>query len=149
MVLVHEVERDRGKLQRCAALHEDDLVVVRDIHDLAQLRFGLHDDIIKHFGAVAHFHDGHAAAFKVDEIVPRAFEHFQRKHGRAGREIVDPVVKHYEFSCSFSCYFLMRRCAGKSLRILPSITNYTLSPQGKAIPKEGNSMKNGNELTLY
>ena len=100
VVFVHQVKRYAGELQRSASLHEDDLIVVWNPHHLAQLSFRLHNNVVKHLRTMAHLHYGHAAAFKVDEVIPRAFEHFNRKHRGAGGKIVDPVVKHYEFSCS-------------------------------------------------
>ena len=90
-----------GKIQRKsrehtgrAALQEQDLIVVRNIHDLAQILLSIADDLVIHLGTVAHLHDGHSAAFIVQHILLGFQKYLFRKHGRTCGKVIDSVLKH-------------------------------------------------------
>ena len=55
-----KVQRNGGKHARGAALKKQDLIVVGNVHDRAQLFPASTDDVVVHLGTVAHFHDGHS-----------------------------------------------------------------------------------------
>ena len=56
---LHQVHRDGRELRRCAALQEQDLVILRNGEHAAHGRLGLLDDAVVYLGAVTHLHDGH------------------------------------------------------------------------------------------
>ena len=55
----HEIERYGRKLRGCAALEEEHRIVVRDLHELAQIRLRLFDDRFIGRRSMAHLHNGH------------------------------------------------------------------------------------------
>ena len=67
-----DIERHCGKLVGRAALHEKHVVVVGNSHKLAQKRLDLGVDFFVRLGAVAHFHNGHAAAVVIGQPRPNA-----------------------------------------------------------------------------
>ncbi len=69
-----QVHGSHGELHAAAALDEDDRVVVRDSQKIAELLLRGGVDAFKFRGAVAHFHDGHAAAAPVEKLLANAFE---------------------------------------------------------------------------
>ncbi len=89
-----EVQRDHGELKRCAALNEQDLVVVRNAHQRAEIRLRLVNDLLEHLAAVGHFHDAHAAAVIVQHLVPDLFQHLNGHRGGTCGEIVNAIVLH-------------------------------------------------------
>ena len=44
LAILHQIHRDHGKLQRCAALNEEDLIVIGDPHQITQILLSLVDD---------------------------------------------------------------------------------------------------------
>ena len=64
-----EVQRDGRELLVGATLQEQDLVVGRNAHQVAEVGFGLVDDVLEHLGAVAHLVDAHAATAVVEHLV--------------------------------------------------------------------------------
>ena len=86
---VHQVERNGGKLLAGAALYEQDAIIVRNVHQFAEVGFRFLDDRGKRFVAVADLADAHAGACKVEQFFLRLFQHFQRKHRGACRKIVN------------------------------------------------------------
>ena len=89
-----QVHGDHCKLHGCAALEEEHLVALGHAHELAELLLGLVEDALVNLGAVAHLHDGHAGALVVGDLSACAVQHFQRKHGRAGRKVENTIVCH-------------------------------------------------------
>ena len=85
---VHQVERHHGELRGRTALQEQNFVVVRDVHDLAQQRLTFLDDRIVDLGTVRHLHDRLSAAFVIQHFVSGDFQHAFRQHGRTGGEVV-------------------------------------------------------------
>ena len=51
-----------------AALQEQDLVVVRNVHELAKILLGFLDDAVKDLASVAHFHYRHPASAVVEHL---------------------------------------------------------------------------------
>ena len=47
LAVLHEVHGDHRELQRCTALNEQDLVVVGNAHEVAQILLGLVDDLLE------------------------------------------------------------------------------------------------------
>ena len=62
LAVLHQVQGNGGKLQRGAALHEQNPIVIGDVHQVAQILYGLVHDLLEDLGAVRHFHDAHAAS---------------------------------------------------------------------------------------
>ena len=95
----HQVQWDCGELHGSAALHKQDLIVIRDIHDTAQHILCTVDDIIVVFGSVTHLHDGHAGAFIVKHLCCGFFQNRQRHHGRTCRKVVNSSIGHENRTC--------------------------------------------------
>jgi len=82
-----EIHGDHGELHAAAALEEEYGVIVGDAHELAEAGFGVSNDAFEFGRAVAHFHDGHAAAAPVEELFADALEHGERERTGAGVEV--------------------------------------------------------------
>jgi hypothetical protein len=70
-----QVERHRGVLALRAALQEQHLVMRGDAQQRAQVAFRFLGDRHEVGAAMAHFHDGHAGAVPVEQLLLRALEH--------------------------------------------------------------------------
>ncbi len=88
----HQVERNGGEHHGRAALHEQDLVVVRDIEHAAQNVLCAVDNVVIIFGSVTHLHDGHAGALIVEHLCCGFFQNRQRHHGRTCRKVVNSSI---------------------------------------------------------
>jgi hypothetical protein len=82
-----EIHGDHGELHAAAALEKYDGVFVGDAHELAEAGFGVGNDAFEFGGAVAHFHDGHAAATPVEELFADALEDGKGERTGAGVEV--------------------------------------------------------------
>ena len=82
-----EIHRDHGELHAAAALEEEHGVLVGDAHKLAKAGFGVGNDAFELGRAVAHFHDGHAAATPVQEFFTDALEDREWEGAGAGVEV--------------------------------------------------------------
>ena len=94
LAALHQVHGDGGEHGGGAALQEHDLVALRHAHHVPQVRDGLLEDLQVHFRSMTHLHDGHARTAVTEQVLLYLFEHFSRKHGRAGREIVDAIHRN-------------------------------------------------------
>ena len=56
MISVHQIERNGGKLRGCAALQKENLVVVRNVHEAAEVLLGSLDDGIVIGRSMTHLH---------------------------------------------------------------------------------------------
>ena len=92
----HQVHRHHGKLLAGAALHEQDFIVVGDSHEGAKVSLCLVDDGLIGFGAVAHFHDGHAGSPVVQHFGGGFLQNAFRQNRGACGKIID----------SGHCFFL-------------------------------------------
>ena len=90
----HQVHGHHGELQRAAALDEQNLVVVGDAHETAQVCLGFVPDLLEDLGSMAHLHHAHAACAVVEHLGGDLFQHFLRHHGGAGREVIGAAVLH-------------------------------------------------------
>ena len=59
----------------------------RECQEFAEASFGVGDDAFEFGRAVAHFHDGHAAAAPVEEFFADALEHGEWQRAGAGVEV--------------------------------------------------------------
>jgi hypothetical protein len=82
-----EIHGGHGELHAAAALEEEHGVFVGDAHELAEPGFGVGNDAFEFGGAVAHFHDGHAAAAPVEEFFADALEDGKWQRAGAGIEV--------------------------------------------------------------
>ena len=89
-----KVQRNGRELARSSGLEEEDMVVLRNVHQPAQLILCLLKDVHKHLGPVAHLHHGHAGISVVGKFRPGALQYGQREHGRTGGKIVNTGVTH-------------------------------------------------------
>src|SRR4029079_7765353 len=71
-----------------------DLVLGRNIAELAHVGFRALDDLVERLRPVTDLHDGHADAWQRDEIALGLLEHLQRQDRRPGGEIEDPMDGH-------------------------------------------------------
>ena len=94
LAVLHQVPGHSRELQRSAALNEQDLVVVGNAHQVAQVSLGLVDDLLENLGAVAHFHDAHAAAAVVHHLVTDFLQDGLRHHSGACGEVIGAIVLH-------------------------------------------------------
>lgn len=67
--VLHQVHRDHRKLLRSAVLQEQYLIVIRDVHQLAQILLRLPDDPVKNLSAVAHLHHRHSASSVIQHLI--------------------------------------------------------------------------------
>ena len=86
-----QIHRHHGKLQAGPALQKDHRVVFGNAEMLAQAGFGGGVDAFIFRRAVAHLHDGHAAAMPIEQFFADAFQNAQRQRARPGVEIEDAV----------------------------------------------------------
>ena len=91
---LHQVHRNRRKLQRGPALQEENLMRLRHPKEAAQLRLGVREDFGEYRAAVAHLHDGHAAAVIVHDLRFCPLQDLLRKDGRTGGKIIYSVFCH-------------------------------------------------------
>src|SRR3984957_10694490 len=82
-----EIHGNHGELHAAAALKEEHCVFVGNAHKLAEARFRLGNDAFELGRAVAHFHDGHAAAAPVEELFADPLEDGEWEGAGAGIEI--------------------------------------------------------------
>ena len=92
--LGHKVQGDHAELHGSAALEEEDLVALGDVHELAEFCLGLVEDLLENLGAMAHLHDGHAGTLIVGDLSAGALEDLQRKHGGACGEVEYAIIGH-------------------------------------------------------
>ena len=90
--ILHQIHGDHGKLQCCATLDEQNLIVVGDVHQLAQISFSVVVNFLEDLRAVGHFHDAHTAATVVHHFITNFFENGNGHSGGAGREIIATIV---------------------------------------------------------
>ena len=74
----HQVQRDGGKLGGCTALQEQNLVVLRNLHNRTKFRLGFVKNLGVNFGTVAHFHNGHATAAVIEHFLCGTFQNRNR-----------------------------------------------------------------------
>jgi hypothetical protein len=94
-VLRQEGHRDHEELARRPALQEEDLVVVRDIRDLAAVRDGLLVHAVEDLAPVAVFHDADAAAVDVPDVLLRLLDDGLGKHRGARGEVEDTIAHEF------------------------------------------------------
>ena len=94
LAVLHEVHRNHGELQRCAALNEQNFIVVGDTHQIAQILLGFVNDLLEHGGAMRHLHDAHTAAAVVHHLVADFLQNRLRHHGRTGRKVKCTTIFH-------------------------------------------------------
>ena len=88
----HQVHGDHGELECGAALDEQHLVVVGDVHQVPQILLRLIDDLLEDGGAMAHLHDAHTGTPVVHHLVPDLLQDRLRHGGGTGREIENTIV---------------------------------------------------------
>src|SRR5690606_16422332 len=88
-----QVQRHDGILGRGPALHEQDLEIIRYRQQGPQIGFGLVTDTAVVLAAMAHFHDGGAAALPVAHFLGGLLQDLERQGGRPRRKI--PGTLHH------------------------------------------------------
>ena len=83
--------RDRCKLKRGAALHEQHGVFIGNPEQLAQVPFGLLGKLDELTAPVAVLHDRQAAALPAQQFLAGLLQNGKRKVRRTGAEVEDPV----------------------------------------------------------
>ena len=89
-----QVHGDGGKLQRGAALQQQDLMAVGDLQQFSEGGLGGVEDLLKGGGAMAHLHDGHAAAPIVQHLAGCALQHALRQDGGSRGEVENLFSVH-------------------------------------------------------
>ena len=75
-------------MQRRAALQQQHLVIIPDVHQCAQVRDRLVEDIGIHLAAVGHLHHRHARVSVNHQILLRLLQHRLCQHRRTGGKII-------------------------------------------------------------
>ena len=118
--VLHEVHRDHRELKRCAALHEEHLIIVRDLQQITDVGFRLVNDLLVHLRSMGHLHDGHAASSVIQHLRRCFLKHLFRQDSRTGGKIINPF--HFAVSSSNTDeMFLLYR--GKVLRYILPFSN--------------------------
>ncbi|MEJ2157686.1 MAG: hypothetical protein P8X96_20345 [Desulfobacteraceae bacterium] len=86
-----QVHRYQGELQRCPSLHEQDAVVVGQVHQATHTAFGRLDDLIKGLGAMTHLHNGHSALVVIEQFSLDLLQNGQRQGGWSGIEVMNAL----------------------------------------------------------
>ena len=89
LAVSHQVHRNLCENQRCAALQENDFIIVRNVHQFTKICFCFVNDLLEHLGAVAHFHHAHTAAAVIHHFLCCFFQNFFRKNSRTSTEIIN------------------------------------------------------------
>ena len=79
----HQVHGDHGELDCAAALDKQHLVVVRDAHQLPQVRLRLVPNLLEHLGPVTHLHHAHPAATVVHHLGCNLLQNLLWHHRRS------------------------------------------------------------------
>src|SRR5699024_3508225 len=95
----HQVHGDLRELQGCSPLKKQNLVIFRHSEKLSQVRLSLLDDVGRHFGAGAHFHDGPSASPVNHHLRLGVLSNLLRQHCRTGRVII--YSAHFSFFLLF------------------------------------------------
>ena len=82
--LRHQVERDHRELRGSAALQEENLIVIGNLHHLAQKLLRALDDAVVDLRSVRHLHDGLSAALVIEHFRRSFSEDALRQHRGAG-----------------------------------------------------------------
>ena len=82
-----QIHGGHGELHAAATLEKYHGVFVGNAHEFAEAGFGVGNDAFEFGGAVAHFHDGHAAAAPVEELFADTLEHGEWQCTGAGVEV--------------------------------------------------------------
>ena len=86
---VQEIHRDHRKLHARAALNEENRIVVGNVQQLTDIRFGTVQNRLEKLAAVREFHKTAAAALIIREFGLSLFHNRLRHHRRTGRKIVN------------------------------------------------------------
>ena len=70
-----------------AALNKEHLIVCGDSEELTKILLCVIQNILKHLGAVAHLHHGHACPLVIEHLFRRFPQHFLRKYRWTGTKI--------------------------------------------------------------
>ena len=74
----HQIHRNHCKLQTCAALHIQNSVIIRNLHQITKVCFCLVDQVIEYLGSVTHLHHGLSASPVIQHFLLCLFQHFFR-----------------------------------------------------------------------
>ena len=91
-----EVQRNGGELAGGPGLKKQDAVVLRDVHQPAQLVLGLLEDVHKYLRSVAHLHHGHAGAPIIGDLRSGPLQYGQREDRWSGGKVVDAGIAHWK-----------------------------------------------------
>src|SRR5690606_26544791 len=84
-----EIHRDERELKRCAPLNEKDLVLVRKVQQLLDIRLGGFMHLREDLAAMADLHDGCARTREGNEIALHFLQYGQGECRGTGRKIMN------------------------------------------------------------
>ena len=93
--LGQQVNRNHGELQCPAALQEQYIVVIRNVHQISQILLRIIDDFLEFRRSVAHLHYGFAGSFIVQHLSSCLLQYLFRKGRRTCREINCTIAHWY------------------------------------------------------
>ena len=91
MLFRRKVQGNHGELLACAALDEENIVVISKPHEFLDIGLGLVVYLVVLLCAVADLEDGHAAVPEVQKLGLCFLQNFQGKCGGPGIEIIDAI----------------------------------------------------------
>ena len=122
--VLQQVLSNHSELQCAAALDEDNLVVLGNAHQSAQISLCIVDDLLVDLGTMAHLHDAHTAATVVHHLVADLFQDLLRHHSGASGKVKGSVVVHCSVPpvfCSMVSCFRNRTIAQNYMKVLATI----------------------------
>ena len=114
---VQKVQRNGCELGGSAALQEEDLVVVRDVHQGAELCLCISDNCFINRRSMAHLHNGHAGIPIADQLGGSLFKNGNGQHGGACRKIKYSVHNESPFGLGVCKYPTRKRGLSRFNRI--------------------------------
>ena len=95
------IERNGGELRGRASLNEDDVIVLGYREQLTEQALRSVVDLLIRLGTMAHFHDAHAGAVIIDQLLLHFFKYGKREHGRTRGKIVNSHVTSPMYQISY------------------------------------------------
>ena len=87
--MLHEIHGNGSELLGSAALEEEDVIVIRNGHEVAEVRLSIFDDLGEGGRTMAHLHHGHAASVVIQHARLGFAKDLFRQYGGTRRKVID------------------------------------------------------------
>ena len=98
LALLKQVHGNGGELRPSATLQEENLVIVGNAHQIAQVGLSLIENLLECLGAMGHLHNGHARAAVIQHLSCGLLKHADGKRGGTGGKVVNPCHVNRPFN---------------------------------------------------